>query len=132
VKLQLLIDNGPTTTSQINSLRDGLRGLLDQIPEGVEMSMYATAPNARNVVKPTTDKQKLIDGIGLIAPDRGAGAFFDALMEATGRIDKDKTPHFPVTFMVASDFGRSGGVDRDFQRMQDTIIKHAATVHIAW
>ena len=131
MKLQVLVDNGPTTTGQMNSLRDGLRAFFDQIPEGVEMSMVTTAPNSRMVVKPTTDKQKLVDGIGLIAPDRGAGAFLEALVEATGRIDKDKAPHFPVIFMIGSDFGRSGLLDRDFQKLQDTIIKRAATVHVA-
>jgi hypothetical protein len=130
IKLQVLVDNGKSNTNPINSLRDGLKGLFDQIPVGVEMSMYTTSPQPRAIVKPTTDKQKLIDGISLIAPDGGAGAFFDALSEAASRTDKDKTPHFPVILMVGSDFGRIQALDRDYQKLQDNIIKHAMTVHI--
>jgi hypothetical protein len=130
IKLQVLVDNGKVNTNPINSLRDGLKGLFEQIPDGVEMSMYTTAPQPRAIVKPTTDRQKLIDGIGLIPPDSGTGAFFDALSEAAGRIDKDRTPHFPVILMVGSLLGRVTAQDRDLQRLQESIVKRAMTVHI--
>ncbi len=130
IKVQVLVDNGKPNTNPINPLRDGLTALFDQIPDGVEMSLYTTAPQSRPIVKPTTDKAQLVKGISLIAPDGGAGAFFDALFEAANRTDKDKTPHFPVIFMVGSDFGRVNVMDRDYQKMQDIIIKRAMTVHI--
>jgi hypothetical protein len=129
-KLQVLVDNGRSNTNPINGLRDGLKGLFEQIPEGVEMSMYVTAGSPRPIVRPTTDKQKLIDGIAVIAPDTGAGMFFDALSEAAGRIEKDKTPHFPVILMVGSDFGVVRAQDRDFKKLQETIINRAVAVHI--
>lgn len=130
IKLQVLVDNGTVNTTPINSLQDGLKGLFDQVPDGVEMSMFTTSPQPRSIVKPTTDKRKLIDGIGLIAPDTGAGAFFDALSEAAGRIDKDTTPQFPVILMVGSLLGRVAASDRDLQKLQDSIVKHAMTVHV--
>jgi hypothetical protein len=129
-KLQVLVDNGKANTSPINSLRDGLKGLFEQIPEGVEMSMYVTAGSPRPVVRPTTDKAKLIEGIALIAPDSGVGMFFDALSEAGGRIVKDKTPHFPVIVMVGSDQGAVRASDSDFKKLQETILTRAVTVHI--
>jgi hypothetical protein len=129
-KLHVLVDNGKANTNPINGLRDGLRGLFEQIPDGVEMSMYATAGTPRPLVRPTADKQKLIDGIGLIAPDSGAGMFFDALSEAAGRIARDKTPHFPVILMVGSDFGTVRASDPDFKKLQETILSRAVTVHI--
>jgi hypothetical protein len=92
--------------------------------------MYATAGTPRPLVRPTTDKQKLIDGIGLIAPDTGAGMFFDALSEAANRIARDKTPHFPVILMVGSDFGTVRASDPDFKKLQETILTRAVTVHI--
>ena len=129
-KLQVLVDNGKANTSPINSLRDGLKGLFEQIPEGVEMSMYATAGSPRPLVRPTTDKAKLIQGIGLIAPDSGVGMFFDALSEAAGRIVKDKTPHFPVIVMVGSDQGVVRASDPDFKKLQEIILTRAVSVHI--
>ena len=130
IKLHVLVDNGRANTNPMNGLRDGLKGLFEQIPEGVEMSMYVTAGTPRPIVRPTTDKQKLLDGIGLIAPDTGAGMFFDALSEAAGRIARDKTPHFPVILMVGSDFGTVRASDPDFKKLQETILTRAVTVHI--
>ncbi len=129
IKLQVLVDNGKANTNPINPLRDGLTALFNQIPDGVEMSLYTTAPQPRAIVKPTTDKQQLLKGIGLIAPDSGVGAFFDALSEAASRADKDKTPHFPVILMVGSDLGQVNAQDRDFRKLQENILTHAMTLH---
>src|SRR5438034_1379150 len=38
-KLQVLVDNGKANTNPINSLRDGLKALFEQMPDGIEMSM---------------------------------------------------------------------------------------------
>jgi hypothetical protein len=130
IKLQVLVDNGKSNTTPINPLRDGLAALFEQIPDGVEMSLYTTSPQPRPIVKPTVDKAMLVKGIPLIAPDGGAGAFFDALSEAASRIDKDKTPHFPVILMVGSDLGRLNVLDRDYQKLQETIVRKAITVHV--
>ncbi len=69
-KLQLLVDNGRANTNPINPLRDGLKALIDLMPEGTEISLYTTAGTPRNVIKPTTDKQKLLAGLGLVACGR--------------------------------------------------------------
>jgi hypothetical protein len=130
IKVQILVDNGTVNTNPINPLRDGLTALFAQIPEGVEVSVYTTAPQPRPITKPTTDKAQLLKDMSRIAPDSGAGAFFDALFEAASRTDKDKTPHFPVILMVGSDFGRVNMNDRDFQTLQQIILKKAMTVHI--
>ena len=129
-KLQILVDNGRSNTSPINPLRDGLTQFFAQIPDGVEMSLYITAGTPRAIVKPTTDKQKLIAGMGLIGSDGGAGMFFDALSEAGERIDKDKTPNFPIIVMVGSDFGNVRVLDRDYQKLQETIINKGVVTHV--
>jgi hypothetical protein len=129
-KVQVLVDNGRANTEAITNLRDGLKGLFERIPDGAEISLYTTAGTPRPVVKATTERQKLISAIGLIAPDRGAGMFFEALSEAADRIFKDKTPHFPVIVMVGSDLGRLNPSDRDYQALQDIVIKYGVTVHV--
>jgi hypothetical protein len=129
-KLQVLVDNGRSNTNPINPLQSGLKEFFAQIPDGVEMSMYAIAGTPRPVVKPTTDKQKLIDGIPLIAPDGGAGQFFDALLEASERVDKDKTPGYYRIVMVGSDFGTVRALDRDFQKLQLNIFNHGITTDV--
>lgn len=129
-KVQILVDNGRSNANPINPLRDGLKGFINALPDGVELSIYTTAGSPRPVVKPTTDKQKAIDAIALIAPDSGAGMFFDALFEASERVDKDKTPSYPVIVMVGSDFGAVRALDRDFQKLQTNIFNHGIKTHV--
>jgi len=130
MKLTMLVDNGPVTTKELASFRNGLRAFLTALPEPLEVALYTINPQPRPVVKATTDRQKLIQGVDLIAPENGAGLFFDALVEASERIEKDKSENFPVLMMVASDFGRnSSAMDRDFERLQRRIVQKAITVH---
>jgi hypothetical protein len=130
-KITVLVDNGQATTNPINPLRTGLQGFLEAIPEGVEVSLITIAPNPRWVVKPTTERQKLVDGIGLITPDENGGMFFDGLAEAAGRIEKDKSDNFPIIVLIASDYGTFWIRDRDYARLQQRIIDNAVTVHMA-
>jgi len=130
-KVQVLVDNGQINTSPINGLRDGLHAFFEKLPAGIEMSLYTTAPQGRSIVKPTTDKAKLISGIDLITPDRGVGAFFDSLLDAVDRADKDKLPGFPVIMMVGTDAGVDNIRDNDVMDIQKKIIKDAITVQVA-
>ena len=129
-RVQVLVDNGKPNTNPINPLRDGLKALFTAMPEGTEMAMYVTAGTPRAIVKATTDKQKLIDGIPLIAPDNSSGMFFEALQEAAERIEKDKTPHHDVIVMVGSDLGNVRFSDRDYLKLQQTIFNHGVTTHV--
>lgn len=130
MKVQVLVDNGETNTNPITGLRDGLKAFFEKMPDGVEMSLYTTAPQGRAIVKPTTDKKKLIDGIGLIAPDRATGKFFESLLDATDRVSRDKAPGFPLIMIVGSDVGTEDIKDRDVQDVQQKIIKNAIAIHV--
>jgi hypothetical protein len=129
-RVQVLVDNGRPNTNPINPLRDGLKALFTAMPDGTEMALYVTAGTPRAIIKTTTDKQKLIDGISLIAPDNSTGMFFEALQEAAERIEKDKTPHFDVIVMVGSDLGDVRFQDRDYLKLQQTIFTHGVATHV--
>jgi hypothetical protein len=129
-KLTVMVDNGPVTTKELATFRAALKAFFEALPQGIEASLYTINPQPRTIVRPTPDRQKLLQGVDLIAPDSGAGLFFDALVEASERFEKDKTDHFPVLMMVASDVGSNmSALDRDYQRLQKRIIDKAATVH---
>jgi len=129
-KVQILVDNGRLNTTPINPMRDGLKALLEMMPEGTEVSIYTTAGTPRSVVKPTTEKQKWLDGMALVAPDNGAGMFFDALSEAAERVEKDKMPGFPVILMVGSDFGQVRVLDQPYLKLQQRIIDKGIATHV--
>jgi hypothetical protein len=129
-KVQILVDNGRSNTNPITPLREGLKGFIDQMPDGTEMSMYVIAGSPRPIVKPTTDKQKMLAGIAIIAPDNGAGQFFDSLVEAADRVDKDKTPGYPIIVIIGSDFGSNRMLDSDFAKLQNNIFNHGIKTHV--
>jgi hypothetical protein len=93
-------------------------------------SMYTTAGSPRPIVKPTTDRKKLVDAITLITPDSGSEQFFDALLEASERVDKDKTPSHNIIVIIGSDSGSMRLLDRDFLKLQQNVLNHGITTHV--
>jgi von Willebrand factor type A domain len=131
IKVQLLIDNGAGLGEALVQIRNGLKGLVMAMPDGIEMSLITTAPQPRNIVKPTTDRQAIIQGIDRITPDSGAARFVEALNEAAGRVDKEKGNYFPVVVILGSTTAEGSQVlERDVQRMLQRFSDRAATVHV--
>ena len=131
VKVQLLVDNGIGLGGQnIQSLKDGIKGLIEALPENLEVTIVTTAPQPRFLVRPTTDKAMMIEGLGRLAPDSGAGRFVESINEATQRIEKDKTDHFPVIISSATSSGDANVLERDVKRIFERIQKRPTTVHV--
>jgi len=131
MKLTVMVDNSRNPPDRLLQLRNGLREFFQAIPGDVEASLLTLVPQPRFVVRPTTDRYQLLKGVDLIAPDDGAPKFFDALVEAGERIGKEKSNHFPVIMMVATD-GPEGSAVREnlFVRLTNRIVQHAVTVHV--
>jgi len=131
VKVQLLLDNGIGLGGQnIQSLKDGVKGLIEALPANLEVTIVTTAPQPRFLVRPTTDKAMMIEGLSRLAPDGGAGRFVESLNEATQRIEKDKTDHFPVIISSATSSGDANVLERDVKRIFERIQKRPTTVHV--
>ena len=131
VKVQLLLDNGiGLGGGNLQILKDGVKGLIDALPENLEVTIVTTAPQPRFLVRPTTDKAMMIEGLSRLAPDSGAGRFVESINEATQRIEKDKTDHFPVIIMSGTSSGDSNVLDRDVKRIFERIQQKPTTVHI--
>jgi hypothetical protein len=131
VKVQLLLDNGIGLGSgNIQILKDGVRGLIEALPGNLEVTMVTTAPQPRFLVRPTTDKAMMIEGLSRLAPDSGAGRFVESINEATQRIEKDMTDHFPVIIMAGTSSGDANVLERDVKRIFERIQKKPTTVHV--
>jgi hypothetical protein len=130
VKLHVLVDNGVGLGSQnLIHLRNGVRELMKTLPAGVEASLYTTAPQARPIVRPTNDKLALVRGADLIAPDLGAGRYIESLNEATQRIERDESNHFPVIIAVATAAGDSNVQERQVDQLWKRLHQRPTTVH---
>lgn len=131
VKVQLLLDNGVGLGgSNLQILKDGVKGLLEALPEGVEVTIVTTAPQPRFLVRATTDKAMMLEGLGRLAPDGGAGRFVESINEATQRIERDKSDHFPVIIMSGTTSGDTNVMKRDVKRIFERLQKKPTTVHV--
>lgn len=131
VKVQLLLDNGiGLGPGNLQILKDGVKGLIEALPDNLEVTIVTTAPQPRFLVRPTTDKAMMIDGLSRLAPDSGAGRFVESMNEATQRIEKDKTDHFPVIIMAGTSSGDSNVLERDVKKIFERLEKRPTTVHV--
>jgi len=134
MKIALMIDNGPVNSNSLANLRTGIKSFIDAVPAGIPIELITIAPQPRFLEKCTTDHDVLNKAVDRITPDSGIGLFFDALVEAGNRIDKEKNKEKSdaanVIVMVASTLGRnSSAMDRDWTKFQKQIVQYAITVH---
>ncbi|HEX5107797.1 MAG TPA: hypothetical protein VFV95_05095 [Vicinamibacterales bacterium] len=106
VKLTLAIDNGPDTDRAVEFYRTGLTGLVDALPPDLEINVWTTAPQPRQVVRPTTDRGEIKKAFGRLGRESESPRFTDALMEFGDRLDKDvkakKVNYLPFLIMIAT------------------------------
>ena len=131
VKVAILIDNGLGTGRLLGMIRNGLKGLLTALPEGIEISLVTTSPQPRFVRRSTTDRKALFEGVDRIAPDEGASMFVQALIEVADRFYREKGNYFPVVIAFGSTAADgSTARERDARRMLTQFTEDSATVHV--
>jgi hypothetical protein len=107
VKLTIAVDNGLESGDAIEYYRSGLKDLVEALPQDVEITLIATAPQPRTVLKPTTDRTQILRGITNFAPDRGSPRFTDTLVEYSQRLqreakDSKAAPYLPELLMLST------------------------------
>ena len=109
LKVTVLIDNGPRTSDALVHYRTGLKKFFAGLPPGVPVSLIATAPNPRWLLRETTDRIQIETGVNLITIDEGLGRFSDALVEFAARLDREflkvetpLPPYLPVLVSIAT------------------------------
>ncbi len=132
-KVQVLIDNGVGMPAEsISDLRTGVRGLLEALPPGIEVTVVSTAPQPRFLERPTTDRQKVLDAVTRLAPDTRAGRVVESQVEATQRIERDKQQDAAYTIVtVATSSGDSNVRERDITQILERLQKFRPVVHVA-
>jgi hypothetical protein len=130
-KVQILLDNGTGIgANNLSQLRNGLRGLLEALPPGLEVTLVTTAPQPRFLVRATTDRQAQLSGIDRLAPDSTVGRFVESLGEALQRFERDKTDFFGVIVSLGSTAGDNRVLDRDINQIFERAQKKPTTVHV--
>jgi hypothetical protein len=130
-KLQILVDNGiGLGSANFIHLRNGLHGLVDALPPGIEITVVSTAPQPRFLVRGTADRDAIVKGLGLLGSDGGAGRFVESLNEATQRIERDKGSFFPAIICMATNAGDRNVLDSDVEHIMERLRQRPATVHV--
>jgi len=106
IKLTIAIDNGKESTTALTTLRAGLTSMIEALPADVEVTVL-TMSQPQMVVRPTTDRAQIMQGIARFGPEsRAVAKFSETLVEYASRIDKDfkdkKLTYAPVLVVVAT------------------------------
>jgi hypothetical protein len=136
LKVTVLVDNGPRTASALVHYRAGLKKFFDGLPPQVPVSLIATAPNPRWLIRDSRNRLEIEKGIGLITTDDGLGRFSDALREYASRLDtefKDVSteqmpPYLPVLVSISTTGQDASQVTRESSLKMVTSMRK----HLVW
>ena len=129
VKAQLLVDNGVGMGNNLSQLRSALRGLVEKLPPDVETSIYTTAPQGRQLQRPTKNREELLKAVDRLTPDSSPGRFTESLTEAGERAAKDKDA-FTVIIMAGTTSGDAGLPEGAMKRLMSAIANRPLVVHV--
>ena len=133
VRVTVFVDNASASLSALADMREGLRLFVDELPLDIEVAIATIAGRPQFWAKHTTDREELLDAIGVIAPQPvDAAKFLDALVEEAKRLDDDEEgQYFPVMVMVSTNGPEQSGQARDkpFRQMMERLFANKATVH---
>jgi hypothetical protein len=121
LKVTVLVDNGPRTADALVHYRTGLKKFFAGLPPQVPVSLIATAPNPRWLLREATDRIQIEKGVNLITIDEGLGRFSDALVEYAARLDEEfrkvegaqLPPYLPVLVSMATTLQDGSEVRRE-------------------
>jgi hypothetical protein len=136
LKVTVLLDNGPRTREALAHFRTGLKKFFGGLPRDVSVSLIATAPNPRWLIRDTKDPIRIQKGVDLITPDDGLGRFSDALIEYARRLDEEfrdvsaeqLPPYLPVLLSISNTHQDGSHVQRESNRKMITSLRR----HWVW
>ena len=136
LKVTVLVDNGPRTSDALAHYRTGLKKFFAGLPPNVPVSLVATAPNPRWLIRETNDPVQIEKGVGRITPDEGLGRFSDALGEYASRLDEEfrkvtaeqMPPYLPVLVSIATTHQDGSLVRRESNLKMITSLRK----HLVW
>jgi len=135
IKLTIAVDNGRESTQALGALRTGLTGLVEALPPDVEVTLI-TMSQPQTVVRPTTDRAQITQGIGRFGPEsRAVAKFSETLVEYANRVDKDfkdkKPAYSPMLVLVATSAPELEDVQPDtIQKALNTLLARGARVSL--
>lgn len=109
MRIVLLVDSSSTVGPMVKEFRASLAGFLEALPGDPEIALITTGGQLRIRVPPTSDRPTLRAAASEFAPDGGANAFVEALLEADRRFLRSAGDRRSVFVILTSDAGSTVG-----------------------
>jgi VWA domain-containing protein len=125
LRIVLLVDSSSEVSALINPFRAGLKAFLEGAPEDAEIALITTGGQIRIRQQPTSDHEKLLKAMSNFAPDGGANAFLDTLLESDQRFLKKAPDRLPVFVILTTDNGAGRGEPRidDYNKFMNDFLQ---------
>jgi hypothetical protein len=137
VQLTVAVDNGPLSGDALAHYRAGLTALIKALPGDLEVTIITMSPQPMMVVRPTSDRVRLLRGINGFAPQEESPRFTDTLVEFSKRYEEElqrtrRLNSAPVLLMVSTTVNEAMSYEApEIERALSFLTRRKATVHVA-
>jgi hypothetical protein len=137
VQLTVAVDNGPLSVDALAHYRAGLTALIKALPGDLEVTLITMSPQPMMVVRPTSDRVRLLRGINGFAPQEESPRFTDTLVEFSKRYEEDlqrtrRITSLPVLLMVSTTVNEAMSYEApEIDRALGFLERRKANVHVA-
>ena len=107
MRIVMMIDSSGPMLPMITRVRTALRAFVDALPPIHEVAFISSGGQLRVRTPPGRDRERLLAEVASFAPQGGANAFLDTMLEADRRFFKSAPELWPVFVIVTTDNGES-------------------------
>lgn len=107
MRVVVLVDSSTPVLPLMASFRKALSAFVDALPPLHEVTFISSGGQIRVRTPPTIDHDQLQADIAMFAPQGGANAFLDTLIEADQRFLKTAPEYWPVLVILTTDNGEN-------------------------
>jgi hypothetical protein len=107
VKLTVAVDNGVDSREALGHYRTGLTGLVEALPQDMEITLISTAPQPRTLVRAATDRTRILRAVTSFAPEDERPRFTDVIVEFSKQLEREVNAkkaftYIPILLMVST------------------------------
>jgi Ca-activated chloride channel family protein len=129
LSVALLLDNTQASSGATQMIREGAADFIKTLSGKAEIAVITFGDRPTILQDYTTDQKRLLDAVGRIFPQPGAGAYFDdAIMEISKGFEK-RAPARPVIAALLVEDPHEFST-RFYQQVLDQLAKSGAALHV--
>jgi Ca-activated chloride channel family protein len=129
LSIALLLDNTQASSGATQMIREGARNFVTALSAKADIAIITFGDRPTIVQDYTPDQKRLLDAVGRIFAQPGAGSYFDdAIMEITKGFEKRTTARPVIAAVLVEDPHEFS--TRSYQQVLDELSKSGAALHV--